>query len=153
MTSPVAEYLRQHDIPFREFRHPGPVKSLEQAAQERGQLPEQVVRSILFRVTEGEYVMVLVAGPQQIAWPALRKYLGESRISMAKPDLVKQVTGYQIGAVSPFGITQPVRILVDQSVLEQEEISLGSGLRGTTIFIQVRNLMAALGDSEIVSLV
>ena len=31
----VTEYLDSNAIPYRFFRHPGPVKSLEQAAEER----------------------------------------------------------------------------------------------------------------------
>jgi hypothetical protein len=46
-TSPVTQALDKKGIPYRVFRHPGVVHSLEQAALERGQQPEQVVRSIL----------------------------------------------------------------------------------------------------------
>jgi Cys-tRNA(Pro)/Cys-tRNA(Cys) deacylase len=69
---PVSLALEKLNIPHRIFTHPGPVNSLEQAARERGQRPEQVVRSILFRTGEDEYLMALVTGPAQISWKALR---------------------------------------------------------------------------------
>jgi Cys-tRNA(Pro) deacylase len=137
-------------IAHREFTHAGPVKSLQQAASERGQLPEQVVRSILFRLDDGDYILVVIAGPAQIPWPALRKYIGKSRMSLAKPDEVKRVTGFVVGSVSPFGLPSPMRILLDKSVLKQNEVSIGSGVRGTTIFIKVTDLAKAIGDTEIV---
>jgi prolyl-tRNA editing enzyme YbaK/EbsC (Cys-tRNA(Pro) deacylase) len=59
------------------------------------------------------------------------------------------VTGYQIGAVSPFGLPQPLRVLVDESVLAQEEVSIGSGERGTTVILTVDALRQALGDVEV----
>ena len=34
--TPAAKDLAARGIPFREFTHPGPVNSLEQAAAERG---------------------------------------------------------------------------------------------------------------------
>ncbi len=71
-TTPVSLALTEMGIPHREFQHPNPVHSLEQAARERGQTPGQVIRSIVFRLGKGEYVMVLVAGPSQISWPDLR---------------------------------------------------------------------------------
>jgi len=148
MISPVGKLLEERSIAFREFTHPGPVTSLEQAARERDQLPEQVVRSILFRVADREYIMVLVGGPQQIAWPALRRQIGRSRISMASREEVKEATGFEIGSVSPFALPGPIPILVDQSVLDQDEISLGSGLRGTTIFMKVKDMLDALGEYE-----
>jgi Cys-tRNA(Pro) deacylase len=147
---PVAVALSVQNIPYRLFRHPGPVNSLEQAAQERGQEPEQVVRSILFRLSKGYYVMVLIAGPAQISWSALRQYLGQSRVSTASREEVLAVTGYELGAVAPFGLPGPLRVLVDQSVLEEEEISIGSGERGLTVILSSQELMKALGDVEVV---
>jgi Cys-tRNA(Pro)/Cys-tRNA(Cys) deacylase len=141
--------LDEKGIAYRLFRHPGKLDSLEQAARERGQQPEQVVRSILFRLGEDEYVMVLVAGPKRISWPALRRYLGQSRLTMASEVEVLQATGYPLGAVSPFGLPSPVRILVDQSILEQREISIGSGEKYAAVFLEVSDLMKALGKVEI----
>lgn len=150
--TPAAKELAENGIPYREYTHPGPVRSLEQAARERGQKPDQVVRSILFRTSEDEYVMVIAAGPAQISWPALRKHLGQSRLTMASPEEVLETTGFVVGSVSPFGLPGPVRLLLDRSVLRQQEVSIGSGVRGTTIFIRVSDLRKALGDVEIVDL-
>ena len=148
-TTPVTLALTNLNIPHRFFRHPGPVHSLEQAALERNQQPEQVIRSILFRLGQADYAMVLIAGPGQISWRALRHYLGQSRLTMASKEEVLNVTGYQIGAVSPFGLPQPLRVLVDESVLAQQEVSIGSGERGTTVILTVEALMQGLGDVEV----
>lgn len=148
-STPVTTALDRLGIPYIFFRHPGPVHSLEQAAIERNQRPEQVIRSILFRITDRNYVMVLVGGPKLISWPKLRSYLGVSRISMASPEEVQALTGYPIGAVSPFGIQHPIRILVDEGILQEGEISIGSGLRNTTIIMKQVDLMQALGEVEI----
>jgi prolyl-tRNA editing enzyme YbaK/EbsC (Cys-tRNA(Pro) deacylase) len=59
------------------------------------------------------------------------------------------ITGYPIGAVSPFGLSNPVRVLVDQGVLEQEEISIGSGVRNTTVILRTEDLLTALGEVEV----
>ena len=150
--TPVSLELQKLNIPHRVFTHPGKVTSLEQAARERGQRPEQVVRSILFRISEDEYLMALVAGPAQISWKTLRGYLGQSRLTMADKDEVLAVTGYSIGAVSPFGTTRKLRVLVDPGVFVEEEISLGSGVRGTTIILKSEDLKRALGDVEVVEL-
>lgn len=144
--------LTTKNIPYRIFVHPGPVNSLEQAAEERGQRPDQVVRSLVFRLGRGEYIMVLIAGPAQVSWKALRQYMGQSRISMAKREEVLAVTGYELGAVGPFGLPEPMRILVDQSVFDEEELSIGSGRRGTTVIMIASDLRQALGDVEIVQL-
>jgi len=151
-TTPVSQALRAMGIPHRLFRHPGPIHSLEQAAQERGQSPEQVVRSILFRQDADTFVMVLIAGPQQIAWRRLRHYLGQPRLTTASREEVSQVTGYELGAVSPFGLPSPLRILADESIRQPAELSIGSGMRGTTVILRTADLERALGQVEWVSL-
>jgi Cys-tRNA(Pro)/Cys-tRNA(Cys) deacylase len=148
-STPVTQALDAGGIPYRFFRHSGAVHSVEQAAQERGQLPDQVVRSILFRISHEQYVMVLAAGPHQVSWPALRSYLGQSRLTLARPDEVLAITGYPIGAVSPFGLPVPMRILMDRQVLDHAEISIGSGVRNTTVILQAEDLFKALGELEI----
>ena len=150
--TPVTRALDQAGIPYRFFRHPGQVRSLEQAAAERGQQPQQVIRSIVFRLEQDEYLMVLAAGPEQISWAALRKYLGMSRLTMAKPEEVLQVTGYQTGAVSPFGLPQPMRILADPGIFKPDEVSLGAGIRNATVILQREDLQRALGPIETVEL-
>jgi Cys-tRNA(Pro) deacylase len=145
-STPVSRALTDLKIPHRVFRHPGPINSLEQAARERGQSPDQVVRSIVFRVAKEDYVMVLMAGGRQVQWPTLRRHLGQSRLTMANEKELLAATGYEIGAVSPFGLSKPMRILLDESVLTQEEVSIGSGVRGVTVILRAGDLKRALGE-------
>jgi Cys-tRNA(Pro)/Cys-tRNA(Cys) deacylase len=147
--SPGAVALKALKIPFRQYVHASPPTTIEQAATERNQEVNQVVRSILFRLSEGEYAMVLIAGPYQVSWRALRQHFQQSRLTIASADEVKEVTGYEIGAVSPFGLPNPLPILVDEGVLSQPAISLGSGIRGTAILLTQENLLKALGEVEV----
>ena len=149
---PASVALEKLNIPHQVFRHPTPVASLEQAAADRNQRPEQVVRSILFQIRPEEFLMVLVAGPLQIDWRKLRQLMKRSRVRMATEDEVLEVTGYRVGTVSPFGLKNQVKILIDESVLKEEEVSLGSGVRNTAIIMKSADIRRALGDSEIVSL-
>lgn len=147
--TPAEKALNELGIPYRVFRHAGAVNSLEQAAEERGQTYDQVIRSIVFRLGEGEFVLVLMAGPGQISWPALRAALGRSRMTMATREELLEVTGFEPGTVTPFGIKTQLRVLVDESVLAQKEVSLGSGVRGVAIMIQTADLLRGLGEYEV----
>ena len=150
---PASIALENLGIPHSVFRHTGQVNSLEQAAAERGHRPEQVVRSILFRLGEDQYLMALVAGPTQILWKKLRKHLGQSRLTTATEEEVLAVTGYRVGAVSPFGLPRPLRVLVDPGVLAEETVSLGSGIRSVAIVMKSADLVSALPNYEVVDLV
>jgi prolyl-tRNA editing enzyme YbaK/EbsC (Cys-tRNA(Pro) deacylase) len=108
-----------------------------------------MVRSIIFRRAEGQFVMVLVAGPGQVSWKRIRAHLGVSRISMASETEVLAVTGFVRGAVTPLGLPQPMRILADKSVFVPDEISIGSGVRGVAIILKSADLRIALDEIEI----
>ena len=146
---PAAQVLLNLGVPYQIFRHLEPVNSLEQAARERGQMPDQVIRSILFRNGEDSFVMVLIAGPEQISWPKLRAHLGQSRLTMATEEEVLANTGYRIGAVSPFGLPRPMRMLADENVFTHADISIGSGQRGTAIILKSLDLRSTLGNIEV----
>jgi Cys-tRNA(Pro) deacylase len=148
ITSATQE-LDQKNIPYQVFVHDGPIRSIEQAAAERNQDVSQVVRSILFRLNEGEYAMALVAGKKQISWKALRHHFGMSRLTMASPDEVYEVTGYKVGTVSPFGLKTKVPMLADENVFTPVAVSMGSGISGTAIMMLTKDLKKALGEIEI----
>ena len=149
---PASIALQALNIPHQVFRHEGPLRSLEQAAAERDQRPGQIVRSILFQIRAGEFLMVLVAGPAQIDWRRLRQLVSRSRVRMATEEEVLEVTGYRVGTVSPFGMKNQVRVLVDASVLREEEVSLGSGVRNIAIIMKSADLHRALGEPDVLAL-
>jgi Cys-tRNA(Pro)/Cys-tRNA(Cys) deacylase len=149
---PASIALEKMNIPHQVFRHEKPLLSFEQAAAERNQRPEQIVRSILFQVRPEEFVMVLVAGREQVDWKKLRQLVGRSRIRMATEEEVLEVTGYRVGTVSPFGLKRQVRTLIDESVLKEEDVSTGSGVRNMAIILKSSDLRQVLKTSEIVSL-
>lgn len=149
---PVSLALQALGIPHRVFIHTEPIHSLEEAARQRGQRPSQVARSILFRVGQDEFMMALMAGPAQVSWKTLRRHLGQSRLTMATEDEVLAVTGYRTGTVGPFGLARPLKVLIDPSVLAEEEISIGSGMRGVAVILKSADLQQGLPNGEVVSL-
>lgn len=149
---PASLALDALGLEHRVFIHEQPVTSFEEAASHRNQRPGQIVRSILFNIRPEEYLMVLVAGPDQIDWKKLRQFVKRSRVRMATEEEVLEVTGYRIGTVSPFGLRNQVQVLIDASVLKEAEVSVGSGVRNTAIIMQSADLRKALGTSEIVHL-
>lgn len=149
---PASLALDSLGIEHRVFVHGTPVHSFEEAASARNQHPSQVVRSILFQVKPGEFALALMAGPAQVDWKKLRTLVKRSRVRMATEEEVLEVTGYRVGTVSPFGLKSQPKILVDASVMQEEEISIGSGIRNTAIILKSADLRRALNGAEFVSL-
>ncbi len=144
VATPVTLALDALGIAYTLHLHSGPLTSLEQAARERGLVAGQIVRSLLFRLGDGGFVMLLTAGPGKASWPKLRRHLGVSRLTTATPDEVRRVTGYEPRAVSPFGLPQPVRMLADLSLLAHGRLSLGAGLHNAGVILQRDDLLISL---------
>lgn len=152
LDTPAVDSLRLARASFKIFQHRAPVDSLQAAAAERRQAPDQLIRSILFRLPRGQFVLVLIPGEKQISWKSLRAYLGERRLTLASPAEVVQQTGYEIGTVTPFGLPHPLRILADPAIFESPEISLGSGKKGYALILQADLLRILLPNLEITPL-
>lgn len=142
--TPVTRALDQLGIPYTLHLHPQPVRTLEQAAAERGLLPEQIVRSLLFRMEDSSYVLLLMPGPQPVDWPKLRHHLGVRRITTASREEVQRITGFEPGAVSPFGLQRRLPLLADRTILDMKKISLGAGIRNAGVVLDRSAAMAAL---------
>lgn len=149
ISTPVTLCLDQIGVPYRVFQHKRAIHSLREAAAERGQRPEQIIRSIVFRLSKGGFVMVLVAGDKQVSWQALRHHLGTSRISMATEAEVLDVTGYPLGAVAPYATRRPLRLLADEGVFHESEVSIGSGVRYTAVILKRDDFIRSLGPVEV----
>jgi Cys-tRNA(Pro) deacylase len=122
-------------------RH-GPVRSLQEAADARGVPASAVVKTLVVRVTEGDYRFVLVPGDREISWPKLRALLGVNRLSMPDARTAYDVTGYVRGTITPLGSTQPWPVVADERVTGQ--VSLGGGAHGVALTFEAGSLLAAV---------
>lgn len=122
----------------------GPVSSLEEAARLRGVPASAVIKTMVVRRNEGDYVFVLVPGDRVIDWPKLRSALGERRISMPDADEAFAVTGYQRGTITPLGSSRPWPVLADER-LGSGEVSIGGGAYGISITVDGKTLIDAVG--------
>ena len=95
------------------IRH-GPVRSLAEAAEARGVEPADVVKTLVVRRGEGDFLFVLVPGDRAISWPKLRDLLGVSRMSMPDAATALEATGYERGTITPFGSTTAWPVIADE---------------------------------------
>src|ERR1700760_3218827 len=104
MPNPALEAAQASGVTHRVVRH-GPVGSLAEAARVRGVAPADVVKTLVVRRADDDFVFVLVPGDRTISWPKLRQLLGVSRLSMPSAEVARQATGYERGPVNPVRAT------------------------------------------------
>lgn len=126
---------------FTVTRH-GRVRSLEEAAAARGVEPAAVLKTMVVRVSEGDYRFVLVPGDREIAWPKLRSLLGVNRLSLPDADTALEVTGYVRGTITPLGSSTAWPVVADANIAGT--VSLGGGAHGVALNVDADELVAAL---------
>lgn len=130
-------------IAFTITRH-GRVGSLEEAAEARGVRPADIVKTLVVRRADDDFLFVLVPGDREISWPRLRAHLGVNRISMPDAETAREVTGYVRGTITPFGSTRAWPVVADASVLGRT-ISIGAGAHGVAATAYADDVVRALG--------
>ncbi|WP_137119697.1 aminoacyl-tRNA deacylase [Segeticoccus rhizosphaerae] len=147
------EAIERAEIAFAVTRH-GPVRSLEEAAAARGVEPRDIVKTLVVRRAEDDFLFVLVPGDREISWPKLRALLGVKRMSMPDATTALAATGYERGTITPFGATTAWPVIADETVVGRA-ISIGGGAHGVAFTADgsdvIRALDAAVADVTEVS--
>ncbi|MGN6636154.1 MAG: aminoacyl-tRNA deacylase [Oryzihumus sp.] len=127
-------------------RH-GRVGSLAEAAAARGVQPGDIIKTLVVRRAEDDYLFVLVPGDREISWPKLRALLGVNRLSMPDAAVAREVTGYERGTITPFGSTRAWPVVADTTV-EGRTISRGAGAHGVAFTADGSDVLRAL-DAQV----
>jgi len=134
--------VRAAGIAHRVVRH-GPVRSLAEAAAARGVEPRDVVKTLVVRRGDDDYLFVLVPGDRTISWPKLRALLGVSRLSMPDAATARDVTGYERGTITPFGATRAWPVVADERMAGRT-VTLGAGAHGVAVAVTAEDVVRAL---------
>ena len=142
----VTAAIEAAGLEYAVTRH-GRVGSLEEAARVRGVQPRDIVKTLVVRRGEDDYLFVLVPGDREISWPKLRALLGVSRLSMPDAATAKDATGYERGTITPFGSVTAWPVVADASLTDEPDrrISLGAGAHGVAVTLDALATIDALG--------
>ena len=121
-----------------------PAQSAEQSAELQGIPLGALLRSLVVRRADDDYVFVLVPGGRRFDWAKLRAHLGVRRLSLPDAEEARAVTGYERGAITPFGATRAWPVVVDTSALDHDRVAIGGGARGVNIHLAPTALVAHL---------
>jgi Cys-tRNA(Pro)/Cys-tRNA(Cys) deacylase len=133
-------------VAYQVIRH-GPVRSLQEAADARGVEPAEVVKTIVVRRADDDFLLVLVPGDREINWPKLRSLLGVSRLSMPDAETAYAATGYERGTITPFGSSRAWPVVADAS-LTGRRVTLGAGAHGVAVAVDADAVIDAL-DAQV----
>jgi prolyl-tRNA editing enzyme YbaK/EbsC (Cys-tRNA(Pro) deacylase) len=71
--------------------------------------------------------------------------LDVKRCSFASGELTKELTGMEIGGVTPLGLPDDMPIFVDQAVFDNQRVVLGGGNRTSKLLLNPNGLLKVPG--------
>ena len=145
MSTRALEALAVAGIAHRVIRY-GPVRSAAEAAAARGVEVADVVKTLVVRRGDDDFVFILVPGDRVISWPKLRARLGVNRLSMPDAATARDATGYERGTITPFGSTRPWPVVADERI-RGRVITLGTGEHGVAVALDADEAIRAIGAS------
>jgi prolyl-tRNA editing enzyme YbaK/EbsC (Cys-tRNA(Pro) deacylase) len=127
--------------------YPGvPTPTVPDAARALNVLSQQIVKSLIFIVQEP--LLVMAAGEARISYRALANFLGTSRkqVRMASPEEALELSGFEVGAMPPFGHRQSLPTLMDQTSLEgQDLVYAGGGSKSALLEVGLQTILEVTG--------
>ena len=121
-----------------------PAHSAEESASLQGIELGALLRTIVVRRGENDYVFVLVPAGRRFDWPKLRAHLGVRRLSLPDADEAHGATGYERGAITPFGASAAWPVIVDEAAMGQSLVAIGGGAHGVNLHLAPAELVSAL---------
>src|SRR6185369_15781319 len=118
--------------------------SAEESAQMQGIPLEALLRTIVVRRGEDDYLFVLVPAGRRFDWPKLRELLGVRRMTLPDADEARAVTGYERYTITPFGSSRALPVIADAAIVDEPVVSIGGGGFGINLHVAPADLVSAL---------
>ena len=87
----------------------------------------QVASSIVFKLPNGNPLLVITSGRHRVNTELVAKNLGVEKLHRADAEFVKNASGFSIGGVAPLGWVSAATILIDDALNDYEVIWAAAG--------------------------
>ena len=104
-------------------RHP-PMFTVEDGEKLLVDVPGGHCKTLFLKEKKGDLWLVVMLGNIRLDMKLLQKKLGSSRLSFAKPDLMREVLGVEPGAVSSFALlnasARNIKVILDKKMMREK---------------------------------
>ncbi|MCP4878656.1 MAG: hypothetical protein GY896_24650 [Gammaproteobacteria bacterium] len=140
----IETFLQQSGIPFEVWPCDPELADTAIFCDHYGVALENSANAILVRSKTGEkkfVVCVLLATDRLNTNHTVRKKIGARKVSFASAEETREITGMEIGGVTPLCLPAELPIWIDDAVMQCEYIILGGGNRSSKLKVDPRVLL------------
>ena len=139
-------------VPYELFPCDPALADTAQFCEAYGFSPDDAANAIIVagKAEPRVYACCLVLAPDRLdVNRTVRGRLGTRRASFAAADETRELTGMEIGGVTPFGLPAGIPVWVDAAVMRRDRIVLGGGSRSWKVIAEP-GILLALPGAEVV---
>jgi len=122
----VREYLEDFDIEYDIVEHPPSITSIETARQ--AHLPAGcLAKCVLIKDENGTLSLAVIPSDRIVNLPRVKATLGHAAEIAPEIDVIDKFDDCDFGAIPPIGNAYGLRVLLDESLIENDDIFLEAG--------------------------
>ena len=134
----VLDFLTAKGYADRLTEHKETIDTVEHAAQQIGCSEAEIVKTLSFIVDE-KPVIVVMAGDGRVNSSKF-KALFHTKPSMIQRDQVEAITGFAPGGVCPFALKEGVKVYLDESLKNHEQVYPAAGSGNSAVLMTIPEL-------------
>lgn len=148
----VQEAINKAGLICEVLELPSTTRTAVDAATSIGCNISQIVKSLIFKTKNtGRAILVLVSGPNKVSEKKIGLYVGEE-IVKADAEFVRDITGFAIGGIPPFGHKNCIDLIyIDQDLMALDEVWAAAGTPNAVFCINSKDL-ADITNGKVISM-
>lgn len=117
--------------------------SAERVAEILGHEQERIFKTLILRGDRSGPMIALAPAGTEIDLRALALASGDKRVEMVPVRDVRDLTGYERGAVTPLGVSHKYPVFIDETVELWAIVGISAGMKGLEILLTPSDLLRA----------
>jgi len=138
-------FLDQHGVQYRLIDHT-PEGRTEIVSPMRGNALSQAAKCIVLMVKIGKkvtrYILAVVPGDARVDLNAVKALIGGTYVAFASSDIAERLAGSVAGTILPFSFNPELELVVDPSLLENDEIYFNAARLDRSIVLKTNDYVA-----------
>ena len=138
-------FLDGHEMQYRLIDHAAEGRT-EIVSPMRGNALSQAAKCIVLMVKMGKkitrYILAVIPGDTMVDFQAVKALLGSTYVAFASPDIAERLSGSVAGTILPFTFNDELELLVDPSLLENDEIYFNAARLDRSMVLRTSDYIA-----------
>lgn len=138
--------LEGKGIPYEAVTYPAEERNATNVAEHLGVPAAQVFKTLVVLRAQGKPFLALVPADGQLNLKKMAKAVSEKKLKMATHAEAEELTGLEVGGISPLALlNRGFDLVVDRSVQAYEQVFMSAGQKGINMKVPVREFMELTG--------